>query len=127
LTKKTKKVVSTKNSVNLPASVRILHRDYKIVPFDHAEMVSDRDGSMGQYKKLKGEISYMRMESGSEMVDSILHEILHGLFSHFDVDAANEEHIVATLGTGLTSVMRDNPALFKEMMVMVNKQYPEYV
>lgn len=43
--------------------------------------------------------------------DTVLHEVLHGLFTHFWLPRKNEEHIVACLASGLMMVMNDNPRL----------------
>lgn len=104
----------------LPDKIRILHRDYKVRERDAKEHITTN--KLAEIDFVNGEISYVDL-GGSEVVDSIIHEVLHGLFRAFDLtdDIDEEEHLVSTLATGLTTVLRDNPDLFRELQKMVNE------
>jgi hypothetical protein len=58
---------------------------------------------------------------GSETADSIVHEVLHGIWHMMDLgmDDAEEEHIITVLATGLVTVMADNPTLFPRLQELL--------
>ncbi len=51
-------------------------------------------------------------------LESVFHEVLHGLQVAFRLDL--DEHVVENLGRGLSAVMRDNPALVKWIKAQCN-------
>lgn len=60
--------------------------------------------------------------SGSMAVDTVLHEILHAIFSVGTVQAKQgEEHIVSVVATYLAQIIRDNPKLVTWMQKMVKE------
>lgn len=74
---------------------------------------------------MESEINYLPM-GGSETVDSIIHEILHGIVGMFNINFKlthdEEEYIVATLSTGIVTVMKDNPDLFYSLQDMIEDE-----
>jgi len=49
--------------------------------------------------------------------DTLLHEIMHGVYWMFNLEDENkEEKIVSSLATGLLAVFRDNPEVAKFLM-----------
>ena len=78
---------------------------------------------MGEFDPVKAEINYVPL-LGSETVDTIIHEILHGIYSAFYMgdpnDPEEEERVVSLMATGLTTIMKDNPKLFKSLQDMLD-------
>jgi len=59
-------------------------------------------------------------------VDSIVHEVLHGIVAMFGINAKltndEEEYFVSTLATGIVTVMKDNPELFYALQEMLEDE-----
>lgn len=50
-------------------------------------------------------------------VDTLLHEIIHTLYRHFNLpQKTTEERVCESVGTGLMMVMKDNPKLTKAIV-----------
>lgn len=91
-----------------PTTLRILGRDYAIT--------CDVDGARFGYCDNTTAIVNVRPGGdGFTRVDTLVHEIMHAvLFQQgHDREAKLEESFVRPLATGLTTVLRDNPALLK--------------
>lgn len=106
----------------LPATVRILHSNYDINI--HPQQVLKDRGHLGDIEYESRSINIVE-QPATEIADTFIHELLHGLFhafdlSHGDEDKDNEEHIVTVLATGLTTVMKDNPQLFGILQELAN-------
>lgn len=59
-----------------------------------------------------------RVADCQRVLESVFHEVLHGLQDAFNLDL--DEHVVENLGRGLSAVMRDNPALVKWIKAQCN-------
>lgn len=105
----------------LPDSIKIMHKRFKLRERTGKETITD--GRLAEINFLEAEISYLALE-GSEVVDSLIHEIIHGIFKMTNLrngmDAEDEEHIVTVLATGLTTVMVDNPTLFHSLQELID-------
>ena len=103
---------------SLPDFIKILHKDFQLRERDYSE--SSGNHRLAEINFMKSEINYLPIE-GSEVVDSVIHEVLHGLFHMFDIGVEDglEEHIVSALATGLTTIMRDNPSLMPALQEML--------
>lgn len=65
-------------------------------------------------------MEYVRLND-AETADTILHEILHAIFYKMYVGKGDdEEAVVSKLATGLVTVMKDNPELFKALQKLVD-------
>lgn len=97
----------------LPTSIRIGPYDHKVIV---KEIIPD-DGStvFGEFSSERLEITIHPSNHPHDhhIVDTLLHEILHGLFEYSGLDLKVEERICSFLGTGLMQVIRDNPELVK--------------
>lgn len=96
---------------SIPDTIKIFYINYNVTADKQRELYLA--GHMGEIDYNAHEISYI--DNGtSDTVDTIIHEILHGLYRFFDYgeDKRDEEHLVSTLASGLTTVMKDNPTLF---------------
>lgn len=90
-----------------PTIVRILGRDYSI------DYELD-NGDLGSCDTNANEIEIMEGLPPVEERDTVLHEILHGVWALMGIDYPKiEETIVNRLATGLTQVFQDNPELMK--------------
>lgn len=105
-------------SPRLPETVKILHRTYTLTERTMKEQATSP--GIAHIDTLSGEIKYMHTDA-TDTVDSVLHEVLHGLWYMFDLDGDQEveEHVVKVLATGLTCVMKDNPVLFRKLQAML--------
>lgn len=96
-------------------SVKILYADYDIIG------VSDRDAGrreiMGQFFSKEQEIDYDLGLPDTEKVNTIMHEIGHGICHTMGIKFKSaddgEEEFVNTYTAGLITVLRDNPLLTK--------------
>ena len=102
----------------LPKTIKIMHRNYSLVKETTKTLMTNQ--AYGMFKPIDGFITYVDDVSYSETVDTVIHEMLHALWMLFDHDKEHEEHIVRTLSTGLTTVMRDNPKLFAALQETLN-------
>lgn len=89
-----------------PKKVRILGREYNI---NYTEDLKP----LGQCDVEECTIQVRTNVHPVEEADSLLHEIMHGVFYLTDVgfSAEQEEHVVRKLATGLIQVFMDNPNL----------------
>lgn len=95
----------------LPANLRIGWRDYTIVPWTHKDArdrqrYAEHDGAGWE---IRIDVSYKPVE----IINGLIHEMLHALYAVQSIyDADDEERTVTGLANGLSAVWRDNPALF---------------
>jgi hypothetical protein len=103
----------------LPSSIRILHKKFALVERTPQQFMADN--RLAEINFVEAEINYLPLP-GTETVDSIVHEVLHGVWKMMDLGLEDEEeHVVTALATGLTTVLRDNPTLFPKLQELVNK------
>ena len=113
-------VTPEEDTLVLPESIKILHKDFSLREREYSESFGNH--RLAEINFMKEEINYLPLQ-GSETVDSILHEILHGVFHMFNLNHKmsddEEEHLVTVLATGLTTVMKDNPELMDALQDML--------
>jgi hypothetical protein len=101
----------------LPKKVRILHSWYDVDVTNHKYLKQmDRLGELNFTDK----VISIAEQKPSELVDTFVHEVLHGIIHHMDVlneeqKEELEEHLVLTMATGLTTFMMDNPFVFPQL------------
>lgn len=111
----------------LPKTIRILHREFEIRERNDRDLATDH--RLGEINFLNSKIEFLS-QTGSETADTIVHEILHGLWHMFQIDDPDpefQERAVSVLSTGLVTVMKDNPSLFPALQELVNKKGVFYV
>jgi hypothetical protein len=109
----------------LPRSVKILHNHYQINA--DPEMGVVEKGHLGEILHKERKINVVQ-QGGSDLVDTLIHEILHGIHHLFDAGSdEEEEHIVRVLATGITTVMKDNPDLFPTLQKILDQDNPKKV
>lgn len=103
--------------LKLPNEIRIGYKDYQL------EKVScfHGTGQMGQHSVVDGHIQYRDTGDSVELVNTILHESLHGMYSvsgltEMGVDKEKEECVVNALANSLTAYIRDNKQLVRWML-----------
>ena len=96
----------------IPTRIRIGYRDYKVSCVKSSVM--DDQPYLGRIFHLRGEIYIGEHDNKYEFVDSLLHEILHAVYSTQKIeDGDDQERCVGMLANGLTGVFRDNPKLLQ--------------
>lgn len=108
-----------------PRKVKIKDTDYKLASQDDLHCfikrkVRNQKASIKKRQKLYGQIDYNKqliqleaLQPTKEMVDTIIHEIFHGIIKEYEIplDGRKEERFVRDLATGITDVLQNNPKL----------------
>ncbi len=100
----------------LPKSVRIGPYDITI---EVKEKLTEDDDDFGHYDH--GRLIKLREDQYNPTlaIDTLLHEILHGIYRCCGFDKeSSEETLVTGLATGLTQVLRDNPGVLEWLAQM---------
>lgn len=96
----------------LPESIRIGPYDYSVRPMDRIEQLET--GAMGMCDEEFNVISLAEDSQPIHKAETLIHEILHGLWGAADLPnegEVDEERIVTALAKGILQVARDNPAV----------------
>ena len=101
-----------KVATDLPKSVKVGWRDYKIVDWEpRAASASKR---YGECSHLECEIRIDMTYGTRQAASTLLHEIMHAVCSLWNYEKVNEEEkVVSALGDGLSTVWRDNPTVME--------------
>ncbi len=104
-------------------TLRVGHQDY--IVREENELLREL-GMLGRCDKDRGLILYSSDFPPEQVVDSLLHEMLHAIWYCylFEVEV-EEEQAVTMLAHGLTQVMRDNPFFFEELQELVKDEVDE--
>lgn len=99
--------------------IKIGYKDYEIAPMNAHQL-----GSTGHYASIDHRacsIIYDNSVDDAEIVDSIIHEVLHGIYRQFgkDITMEEQEYFVGLFSSGLTVVFRDNP----ELLVLIQEAF----
>jgi len=100
--------------MNVPNKIKVGGYTYSVVFVE--DLRNERD------VKLLGQVLYAPTkrislhedckEDPKLLLDTLLHEILHSLYHHFDLaEQEEEEKVITTIATGLVMVYVDNPEL----------------
>jgi hypothetical protein len=92
---------------DLPPSIRVGPHDIRFAALGAA----DARNNYGTFVPAEQEIRLQRTyASGSMAVDTVLHELVHAIFSVATVQVKQgEEHIVSVVATYLAQIIRENP------------------
>lgn len=96
----------------LPTTVKVGYRTYTIKLFEgHEGEQARKYGEVAHLlKQIKIDMHYGTREAAS----ALLHELMHVVYSHFEIkDKDEEERVVSTMSVGLADLWRDNPDLFR--------------
>jgi hypothetical protein len=102
---------------DLPKKVNILGKIYTITP-DTIIGADNTDLASGLCQPWKCAIRVATGQHPQQERDTVLHEVMHGIFSETALtmdfkEDEDEEKIVRRLTTGLLQVLRENPELTK--------------
>ncbi len=103
--------MATKTTSDLPKSVKVAWRDYKIENWDRREAAgAGRYGeTVHASKTIKIDMSYGSRQAAS----TLLHEIMHASAAMWNYqESSKEEEVVSAFQHGLSTVWRDNPDVF---------------
>lgn len=104
--------------MKLPKRIKIGYQDYTVT-FEPQEHLA---GNFGHIDYTGRRIRMAHEQGAHEQAATLLHEILHGVARNFSVPVGdNEEAIVSAFELGLACVMRDNPAVFREIVKALEK------
>lgn len=99
-------------AAQLPESLRVGAFDFKIVEFTPMGAASAR--RYGEFSAMEGLIRIDPQAGRIKTLDTLLHELLHAIYWTWNIhDTDDEERTVASMSTGLTQVIRDNPDLLR--------------
>ena len=94
--------------------VRIGYVDYDIVPNTNKKLD-------GQFIHTDKQITISENLNPADKLNTIIHEILHGIWFHWGLGEQiekpkkAEEMVVTALANGLTNVIRDNPQFLSDL------------
>lgn len=94
-----------------PAQIRINGWPIKITSVPLQESSEDA----GEFDGGKGVIKIRDDQEGLHLIDTVLHEVLHGILFHQgrEPGCKKEEPYVRAIATGLTGFLSDNPDFLK--------------
>lgn len=97
-------------AVKLPKTVKIGHFVFDVLPMGTPEREAANAYGVFESKYLQIRLDMNAPEK--IIIDSFLHEILHGIWWVFGMDDEdNEERTIRVMSTGLATVFADNPGL----------------
>lgn len=95
--------------MKIPEIIRIGGVDYSVRNDEHLN-----DGENVCYGHIDFEKSAIRLHSGNQChqhkCQTLLHELLHGIAHHANLEIEDEEKVIDTLSKGLYQVLQDNAA-----------------
>lgn len=97
-----------------PKSLKIGYSTFRLVP--RSSHWRKRNKAYGVCSPDESRIEYDSSLKKCELVNTILHETLHGIVYMFDINFRSmqeEENVVRKLANGLHTVFRDNPAFLE--------------
>jgi hypothetical protein len=106
-----------------PKRVKIGYLDFKLVP--RSKKWSIKHKALGMCVPEDAHIAYYSKQKRSEIVNTILHEILHGVVYMFDINfrsARDEERVVRKMANGLHTILKDNPHFLEWIMQNANRE-----
>lgn len=93
--------------------LKLFHRDYRVVL--HPAEPSENHGVTDVGKAV---IYLEKRDKDAEHIDTVLHEIMHVIWYYMRLPGVEDDMGEATirpLATGLTTVLRENKSLWKEI------------
>jgi|TARA_Y100000310_G_C20367322_1_gene661830 hypothetical protein len=113
--------------VELPAkTIKIGYTNYEIQVWD--KMTATSNEAYGEFYEKEQVIGIDGNQKGGQLVNTLLHEIMHGIIFQYGLKLENEtktevkeEHIVNATTNGLSAVFMDNPWLLPWMEKEITK------
>lgn len=102
--------------------IKIGYRNYRVVT--NSDLLAEVYAAARVHNPTQV-IEYSTNYPPSEIVDSLIHEVLHAVWDlHINKEKAREEEAVTLLAHGLTQVFKDNPKFITELLEHVRKEGP---
>lgn len=118
-----KLTLAPETNIDIPDSVKIFHSTYALIEDDYKDM--SQKSEYGSISYINKTIHYLGSDD-SEMVDTIVHELCHGICHYMDIarelPGDSEEGLVRKISVGLVTIMKDNPTLFIALQNVLNKE-----
>ena len=116
-----------RRNVKLPANtIKIGYTRYNIQVWD--KMTATSNEAYGEFYEKEQVIGIDGNQKGSQLVNTLLHEIMHGIIFQYSLKDsldpkgdAKEEQIVNATANGLSAVFVDNPWLLPWMQKEVSR------
>lgn len=114
-----------------PHKVKIGDNEYKVVSRKYKSWSKKKTRTFGQIGYNKNVIEINKDQKNGiwngqsvEEVDTVIHEILHGVVSEYEinVDGRKEEKWVTLMANGLTDVLLKNPNLVAWLKERIDKE-----
>jgi hypothetical protein len=115
----------SKNKVTrkIPKRIKIGYSNFKIIP--RSKHWGIRNKAYGMCEPEDAKIQYNNNLKKDELVNTILHEVIHGIVYMYDIPFKNmkdEESVVRKLANGLHTVFKDNPNFLEWIAQNSNKK-----
>lgn len=93
-----------------PRKIRINETDYKVISRSKEWGYTVAMGQISYHKQL---IEVASGQTALELLDTIIHEVMHGIIQEYgvDMDHRKEEKFVTKISNHLTDVLQKNPKL----------------
>jgi hypothetical protein len=104
------------NYNNFPKKIKILNQIYSILFSLSAEQLkldSSLSNACGACHKEEKWLYFDSSNKTENTLDTVLHELLHGIWKEFNIPKDKEEKCVTMLAKGLSSVLEENPKLMQ--------------
>lgn len=111
-----------KSALKVPKKIKIGYSNFTISSTDKDWKIKNK--AVGLCAVEKSLIEYCKEQSDSEIVNTIIHEILHAVIYIFDVEfdtVKKEEYVVKKLANGLQTLLIDNPEFLSWLMQVCKK------
>lgn len=105
-----------------PKQIKIGYSTFRLLP--RSKHWGIRQKACGMCEPEQAKISFVSSLKDSEVVNTIIHEMLHGVVYMFDIDFANqkeEERVVRKMANGLHTVFQDNPKFLEWVLQNTKK------
>jgi hypothetical protein len=112
-----------KKALKVPKKVKIGYSTFNIDSKDSTW--KEKNQAVGMCSVDKSLIEYCKEQSDPEIVNTVIHEILHALIYVFDMEfdsSKKEECLVTKMANGLQTLLLDNPELLKWLSDSCKKQ-----
>lgn len=105
-----------------PKRIKIGYSVFKLIP--RSSNWGARNKAFGLCQPDEAKICFDKTQKRTELVNTILHEMLHGIVYMFDINfksMRDEENVVRKMANGLQVVFRDNPEFLEWILQNTTK------
>ena len=101
--------------MSTPKLLKIGNNTYKV-----KYIYDDETSDYGSFDRRRQILRVNSTDSPIDIVDTLIHEILHGIYEHFKLKPEDdEERVVSAIAAGLTQVFQDNKHLMKYIQGLI--------